>query len=122
MFGLPSESSFAFTTGCQLAHFTCLAAARYSVLAARGWDVNEDGLFGAPSVRIIVSDQRHASVDRAVRYLGLGNRSIVKAPIDADGMVDLVAFKKLLESADMPTIVVLDAADLNIAASIPSPR
>lgn len=119
LFGLPSEASFAFTTGCQLAHFTSLAAARYSVLKARGWDVNEDGLFGAPQVRIIVSDQRHASVDRAIRYLGFGNRSIVRAPTDAAGVVDVSAFKELLESADMPTIVVLDAADLNIAAIDP---
>ena len=119
IFGLPAEASFAFTTGCQLAHFTSLAAARYAVLKARGWDVNGDGLCGAPRVRIIVSDQRHASVDRAVRYLGLGNRSIVSAPTDADGMVDVASFETLLSSENAPTIVVLDAADLNIAAIDP---
>jgi len=119
LFGLPSEASFAFTTGCQLAHFTCLAGARYAVLKAKGWDVNEDGLFGAPRVRIIVSDQRHASVDRAVRYLGFGNRSIVSAPTDPEGMVDIASFETLLRSEDAPTIVVLDAADLNIAAIDP---
>lgn len=119
LFGLPQEASFAFTTGCQLAHFTSLAAARYSVLKSYGWDVNEDGLFGAPNVRMIVTAERHATVDRAVRYLGFGNRSIVKAPVDELGMVDPQAFKDLLESADMPTIVVLDAGDLNIAAIDP---
>jgi glutamate/tyrosine decarboxylase-like PLP-dependent enzyme len=119
LFGLPETSSFAFTTGCQLAHFTCLAAARYAVLKARGWNVNEDGLCGAPRIRIIVSDQRHASVDRAVRYLGLGNRSIVAAPTDDAGRIDVAAFSSLLESSDAPTIVVLDAADLNIAAIDP---
>jgi glutamate/tyrosine decarboxylase-like PLP-dependent enzyme len=120
LFGLPIEASFAFTTGCQLAHFTCLAAARYAVLQAQKWDVNEDGLFGAPPVRIVVSDQRHASVDRAVRYLGFGNRSIVSAPTDARGMVDATKFEALLAThPDMPTIVVLDAADLNIAAVDP---
>jgi glutamate/tyrosine decarboxylase-like PLP-dependent enzyme len=119
LFNLPSEASFAFTTGCQLAHFTSLAAARYAVLKRANWDVNEDGLFGAPRIRIIVSDQRHASVDRAVRYLGLGNRSIVPAPIDDAGMVDPTAFAALLASSDAPTIVVLDAADLNIAAIDP---
>lgn len=119
LFGLPSSASFAFTTGCQLAHFTCLAAARYAVLKQAGWDVNEDGLFGAPRIRIIVSDQRHASVDRAVRYLGLGNRSIVPAPTDDAGMIDAAAFATLLASSDAPTVVVLDAADLNIAAIDP---
>ena len=119
LFRLPPEASFAFTTGCQLAHFTSLAAARYSVLKARGWDVNEDGLFGAPPVRIIVSDQRHASVDRAIRYLGFGNRSIVSAPTDDEGRVDVEQFRALLASQNMPTIVVLDAADLNIAAIDP---
>jgi glutamate/tyrosine decarboxylase-like PLP-dependent enzyme len=89
------------------------------VLKARGWNVNEDGLCGAPRIRIIVSDQRHASVDRAVRYLGLGNRSIVAAPTDDAGMIDVAAFSSLLESSDAPTIVVLDAADLNIAAIDP---
>jgi glutamate/tyrosine decarboxylase-like PLP-dependent enzyme len=72
-------------------------------------------------VRIIVSEQRHASVDRAIRYLGFGNRSIIAAPVDIDGMVDSVAFEALLENhgVSSPTIVVLDAADLNIAAIDP---
>ena len=56
---LPRESSFAFTTGCQLAHFTCLAAARAAVLKRSSWDVNEDGLFGAPPIRVLTSEYRH---------------------------------------------------------------
>ena len=118
LFGLPLDASFAFTTGCQFAHFTSLAAARYAVLKSVGWDVNEDGLFGAPAVRIVVSDQRHASVDRAVRYLGFGTRSIIPVPTDQDGKINIQAFTQLLEK-QCPTIVVLDAADLNIAAVDP---
>ena len=118
LFGLPLDASFAFTTGCQLAHFTSLAAARYAVLKSVDWDVNEDGLFGAPAVRIVVSDQRHASVDRAVRYLGFGTRSIIPVPTDQDGKINIQAFIQLLEK-QCPTIVVLDAADLNIAAVDP---
>ncbi len=116
LLGLPTETSFAFTTGCQLAHFTCLAAARHAVLGRGGWDVNADGLFGAPAVRVLVSDQRHASVDRAVRFLGFGDRSVVPVTTDAAGRIVPTAFARALDDNTGPMIVVLDAADLNIGA------
>ena len=68
---LPREASFAFTTGCQMAHFTCLASARHAQLQRQGWDVARDGLSGAPAMRILMSDQRHSTIDRAARFLGL---------------------------------------------------
>ena len=71
LLGLPADASFALTTGTQLAHFTCLSAARYAVLRNVDWNVNERGLFDAPTIRVIVSEERHASVDRAVRFLGI---------------------------------------------------
>jgi glutamate/tyrosine decarboxylase-like PLP-dependent enzyme len=113
---LPIESSFAFTTGCQLAHFTCLASARSSVLKKVGWNINEDGLFGAPKIRVLTSEHRHASVDRAIRYLGLGNKSLRALSTDSDGRIGLENFKSVLKESDQPTIVVLNAADLNIGA------
>jgi glutamate/tyrosine decarboxylase-like PLP-dependent enzyme len=113
---LPAESSFAFTTGCQLAHFTCLASARASVLKLRGWNINEDGLFGAPQIRVLTNDHRYASVDRAIRYLGLGNRSLRAVPTNHDGLIEIESFRAILEESDQPTIVVLNAADLNIGA------
>ncbi len=113
---LPREASFAFTTGCQLAHFTCLAAARDAVLQRTGWEVNRDGLSGAPAVRIIASDQRHASVDRAIRFLGFGDRSIRTAATGDSGQMETDGFRRLLEEESSPTIVVLNAADLNVAA------
>lgn len=116
LLGLPEHASFAFTTGCQLAHFTALAAARHAVLRDAGWDVNEAGLCGAPPVRVITSEHRHGSVDRAVRYLGLGTRSLVALETDAKGRVTPQALASELERSRTPTIVVLDAADLNIAA------
>jgi len=116
LLGLPREASFAFTTGCQLAHFTCLAAARHAVLRDVGWDVNDSGLFGAPRVRIIASDQRHGTVDGAIRYLGLGSRNLVLVPTGDDGRVAAAALEQALSGGDGPTIVILDAADLNIAA------
>jgi aromatic-L-amino-acid decarboxylase len=104
LLGLPGEASFAFTSGCQLAHFTCLAAGRYAVLRDAGWDVNADGLFGAPQVRIISTDQRHATVDRALRFLGFGNRSIITVPTDTNGEMNIATFQSALVAKASPTI------------------
>lgn len=116
---LPRQASFAFTTGCQLAHFTCLAAARASVLKKVDWNINEDGLFGAPVIRVLTSEHRHASIDRAVRYLGLGNKSLVTIATDSDGRIRPESLKKAMNGSSAPTILVLNAADLNIAAFDP---
>src|ERR1700722_17337230 len=85
LLGLPPGVSFGFVTGCQMAHVTALAAARYRVLAKVGWDVNEQGLFGAPAVRVFVGAERHVTVDRALRLLGFGAASIVSVDTDAQG-------------------------------------
>jgi glutamate/tyrosine decarboxylase-like PLP-dependent enzyme len=116
LLGLPEQASFAFTTGCQLAHFTALAAARHAVLRDAGWDVNEAGLFGAPQVRVITSEHRHGSIDRAVRYLGFGARSIVALEADGEGRIAPQALAFELGRSKTPAIVVLNAADLNIAS------
>ena len=117
--GLPSEASFALTTGCQVAHFTCLAAARYAVLRDAGWDVNTEGLFGAPKVRVITTSERHTTVDRALRFLGIGSRAITAVSVDANGQIDVAAFQSVLANSKGPTIVVLNAGDLNIGAFDP---
>lgn len=119
LLNLPEEASFAFTTGCQLAHFTCLASARGSVLERVGWDINEDGLFGAPKVRILCSEYRHGSIDRAVRFLGIGNRSLESIGTDRAGRIEPGALSAALQKSREPTIVILSAADLNIAAFDP---
>lgn len=119
LLGLPSEASFAFTSGCQLAHFTCLAAARYAVLREAGWDVNLEGMCGAPPVRIITSEERHGSLDRAVRYLGFGRRSLITIPSEQNGQIDPLAFRAAMAADGGPCIVVLNAADLNVAAFDP---
>ena len=116
MLDLPRNSSFAFTTGCQLAHFTCLAAARFRILADAGWDVAADGLFGAPPVRVIVSDQRHGSIDRAIRFLGFGNRSVIMLRSNGGGQLEPALLQDELSKRQGPTILVLNAADLNIGA------
>ncbi len=115
--GLPASASFALVTGCQMAHATCLAAARHRVLARRGWDVAADGLAGAPSIAVLVNDERHASVDRALRLLGIGARAIVPVASGPDGRVTADALAAALEAVgDRPTIVCLNAGDLNIGA------
>jgi glutamate/tyrosine decarboxylase-like PLP-dependent enzyme len=116
LLGLPKRASFGFTTGCQMAHFTCLAAARHQVLKERGWDVNQQGLFGAPPIRVVVTEARHSTIDRALRFLGLGLDSVRPVGLTSSGAIDRAAFERELDRDLGPTIVVLDAADLNIGA------
>jgi glutamate/tyrosine decarboxylase-like PLP-dependent enzyme len=120
IFGLPPQSSFALLTGCQMAHFTCLAAARHALLVQRGWNVEENGLCGAPPVRVLSSDQAHGSIERAVSMLGIGTSHITKLTPDSSGRLEAVALEAALAAApSAPTIVVLQAGDLNIGAFDP---
>jgi glutamate/tyrosine decarboxylase-like PLP-dependent enzyme len=117
LFGLPPTASFAFVTGTQMAHLTCLAAARHRLLKRAGWDVEEHGLFGAPAIRILTSSERHGSVERAVRVLGFGKRAVMSLPCDSSGRLAPETLAQALESnAPQPAIVVLHAGDLNIGA------
>ena len=115
--GLPSAATFALTNGCQMAHVTALAAARNALLARRGWDVETDGLHGAPVLRILSGDQYHASVTRAARLLGLGSNAITALPVNAGGQLEAATLARALEEhAGQATIVLLQAGDLNIGA------
>ncbi len=105
LFGLPPECSFAFTTGCQLAHVTALAVARHAVLERAGWHVGRDGLYGAPPIRILTSANRHNTLDAAVRYLGMGEahmESVATGPF-GDMQADDLAAK--LSGPARPTIL-----------------
>ncbi|MBV8971598.1 MAG: aspartate aminotransferase family protein [Sphingomonadaceae bacterium] len=114
--GLPASASFALVTGCQMAHATCLAAARHAVLARAGWDVAADGLFGAPPITVLANGERHASVDRALRLLGFGNCSLVALAVGDDGRVAPDTLAAALAAAPGPVIVSLAAGDLNTGA------
>jgi aromatic-L-amino-acid decarboxylase len=116
---LPREASFAFTTGCQLAHFVGLAAARQAVLRDAGWDLDEHGLAGAPPVRLLVNEFRHRSVDRALKYLGFGRRSVEQLGVDAEGRVRAHTLAPALRAGKGPAILVLNAGDINTAAIDP---
>jgi len=114
---LPPSVSFAIVTGCQMAHVTCLAAARHSLLASRGWDVERQGLFNAPVIRILTSTERHGSFERAVRLTGLGSGQIRLLSADTEGRLIPEALREELEAdLDSPTIVLLQAGDINIGA------
>ena len=117
MLGLPSGASFAFVTGCQMAHATCLAAARHALLHKSGWDVERDGLSGGPQIRIVAAESRHGSIERAARLLGLGSNCIVDLPTDEHNQLPTKALEReLMSRSDAPTIVVLQAGDINTGA------
>jgi len=114
---LPAHASFALVTGCQMAHVTCLAAARHALLAERGWDIEERGLYGAPPIRILSSAQRHGSFERAVRLLGLGREHVICLTSDDQDRLEPAALQKALDDdPSAPTIVLLQAGDINIGA------
>jgi glutamate/tyrosine decarboxylase-like PLP-dependent enzyme len=120
LLGLPAGVSFGFVTGCQMAHVTALAAARYRVLASAGWDVNEQGLFGAPPVRVFVGAERHVTVDRALRLLGFGAACIVAIEADDQGrMIPTALRDALAREADGPRIVCAQAGNVNTGAFDP---
>jgi glutamate/tyrosine decarboxylase-like PLP-dependent enzyme len=115
--GIPPQSSFALVTGCQMAHFTCLAAARHALLTQRAWDLETNGLSGAPAIRVLTSEQAHGSINRAVSLLGMGTSNLVKLPSDSNGRLNATALESALAAQPTaPTVVVLQAGDLNIGA------
>jgi glutamate/tyrosine decarboxylase-like PLP-dependent enzyme len=113
LLGIPADASFALATGCQMAHATCLAAARNSVLAAVGWDVETAGLAGAPAVRVLAGGKRHATIDRALRLLGLGTGAMTAIPIDDQGRLEVAALRSELEGSTAPTIVCAQLGEVN---------
>jgi glutamate/tyrosine decarboxylase-like PLP-dependent enzyme len=114
LFGLPKGVSFAFVTGCQMAHVTALAAARTHLLEAAGWEVARDGLYGAPRIRVLVGAKRHATVDRALRLLGMGAPEVVDA--DDQGRMLTASLRAALASGTGPTIVCAQLGEVNTGA------
>ncbi len=116
LLGIPADASFALVTGCQMAHWTALAAARHHVLAAAGHDVETDGLAGAPPIRVIAGAKRHGTIDRAVRFLGLGTGSIRLVPSDSQGRMVTDALGEELARESGPTIVCAQFGEVNTGA------
>jgi glutamate/tyrosine decarboxylase-like PLP-dependent enzyme len=119
LFGLPEHVSYGLVTGCQMANFTALAAARNSVLEAAGWDVETDGLVGAPPIQVIAGEERHVTVDRALRFLGLGSASLSTVPADDQGRMRADALEDALAGSSGPAIVCAQAGNVNTGAVDP---
>src|SRR5262245_58752753 len=117
LLGLPETASVGFATGAQSANTIGLAAGRWHVLHEQGWDVGRDGLHGAPRIRVVVGAERHGTIDRAVRLLGLGESAIVEVPALANGELDAEALEGVLAGGSgEPTIVCAQAGNVNTGA------
>ena len=117
LLGLPTGASFGFVTGGQGANTVSLAAARHHVLAEAGWDVEQDGLLGGPPMRVVATGERHATIDRALRLLGLGASVLEPVATDAQGAIDVADLTRVLAAGPAaPTIVCLQAGNVNSGA------
>lgn len=116
LFGLPEGASVGFVTGGQVANLACLMAARSAVLTRAGWDLGEQGLRGGPRVRVVVGADRHGSVDRAVRFLGIGRADIIVVPADDEGRILPDQLGPALGESEEPLIVCLQAGEVHTGA------
>jgi len=113
LLGLPRGASFGFTTGCQAAHFTALATARHELLRRRGIDAERAGLAGSKRMRVLAADDRHVTIDLALRYLGIGTDALTVLPSDEQGRVHPSVFEKALRADESaPTIIVAQAGNI----------
>jgi glutamate/tyrosine decarboxylase-like PLP-dependent enzyme len=115
LLGLPAETSGGFVSGASMANATCLAAARDAVLARTGWDAAASGLVGAPPVQVVVGDEVHATVLKALGLIGLGRGRALRLPTDGQGRI----VPADLPDLDTPAIVCLQAGNVNSGASDP---
>ncbi len=116
LLGLPAGCGGALVTGATMANLTCLAAARRTLLARAGWDVDADGLFGAPPLTVVVGDEVHVSLLKALGLLGLGRQRVRRVPVDGQGRLRADALPPL----DDRTIVCLQAGNVNSGAFDPA--
>jgi glutamate/tyrosine decarboxylase-like PLP-dependent enzyme len=114
--GLPPGTNGAFTTGATMANFTCLAAARHAVLAEAGWDVEAKGLFGAPPITVIVSEEAHVTLFKSLAMLGMGRDRVIKVPTDGQGRMRADS----LPDFAGPAIVCLQAGNVNSGSFDPA--
>jgi glutamate/tyrosine decarboxylase-like PLP-dependent enzyme len=119
LLGLPEGTSLGMVTGGQMANTTCLAAARHEVLAHAGWDVEAQGLQGAPRVTVLAGEQAHITIYGALRLLGFGDAAVVKVAADAQGRMRPDALQTALEQSKGPAIICAQAGEVNTGAFDP---
>lgn len=115
LLGLPPTCAGSFVTGTTVAHITALAAARHAVLARAGWDVEADGLFGAPPITVIVGAEAHPTLFKALGVIGLGRTRVTCVPVDGQGRMRPEALPRLAG----PTIICTQAGNVNTGAFDP---
>lgn len=115
LLGLPPETAAGFVSGSSTAILCALAAARDALLARQGWDVYRDGLFGAPPLRVVLGEQAHSSVIKALSLLGVGKGLLVFAPVDAQGRM----MPERLPPLDGFTLLIAQAGNVNGGAFDP---
>ncbi len=118
IFGLPADCAGAFVTGTTVAHITALAAARHRVLAQAGWNVESDGLFGAPPITVVVGAEAHPTLFKALGVLGLGRSRVTRVPVDGQGRM----IAEALPEPSGPTIICTQAGNVNTGAFDPHPE
>jgi glutamate/tyrosine decarboxylase-like PLP-dependent enzyme len=116
---LPATASVGFVTGATMANATALAAARHQVLRQAGWDVEADGLQGAPRITVVAGAEAHSSIQQASRLVGLGSSTIVPVPADAQGRMRPESLREVLDGIALPVIVCAQAGNVNTGASDP---
>jgi glutamate/tyrosine decarboxylase-like PLP-dependent enzyme len=116
---LPATASVGFVTGGQMANFTGIAAARHALLARAGWDVEEDGLAGAPPLHVVIGEEAHVTVLTALRMLGLGSRRTIRVAADGQGRVRLDALREALAPLSGPVLICAQAGNVNTGAFDP---
>ena len=122
IFGLPQGSSVGFATGATMASFTAIAAARHAVLERTGWNVEDDGLIGAPPIAVVTSDESHVTIFVSLQMLGLGRARVHRVPADAQGRMRADALRETLERINGPTIVCAQAGNVNTGSFDPLPE
>lgn len=115
LFGLPADCSGAFVTGATVANFTALAAARHQILRQAGWNVEADGLFGAPPITVVISAEAHPTLIKSLGLLGLGRSRVIKVPTDDQGRIRPEQLPKI----SGPTIVCVQLGNVNSGAFDP---
>jgi glutamate/tyrosine decarboxylase-like PLP-dependent enzyme len=117
---LPAGTGGAVVTGATMANFCALAAARHAILERAGWDVEQDGLFGAPPITVVVGDEVHSSLIKALGMLGLGRSRVIRVPVDGQGRMRADALLNLPHTLDDRTILCLQAGNVNTGAFDPA--
>ena len=118
LFGLPSDAAGAFVTGATMANVTCLLAARHALLAGAGWNVEAQGLFGAPQFPVVVGDEVHASLLKAIAITGLGRDRVIRVPTGSEGRMRAELFPKL----NQPSLICMQAGNVNTGSFDPAPE